>query len=267
MNDGVLILPLLATVLIASLLGSGHCVGMCGAFVTLVVAGDGGPSRQRLAVAYHLGRLASYAALGAIAGLLGGAFDIGGAAFGIQRSAIMLAGAMMVLIAAIMLLRAAGVRLPHIRLPAAPRRVLAALHRIAWTMRPLPRSAMIGVLTPLLPCGWLYAFVITAAGTAHPILGGLVMACFWIGTVPALAVLGLGVQWLAGPLRRHVPLATAFLLGAVGLWMLLGPATLPALANVAADRPLTTEAALVHVRELDQSTLPCCHAELDEHDE
>jgi len=265
MSDLLTITPLFAAVFVASLVGSGHCVGMCGAFVTIAVTGDGGPSKHRLALAYHLGRLTSYSTLGVVAGFLGAAFELGGSAIGLQRGAIVIAGCMMVIFAAIMLLRLAGLRLPPLPLPAGPsaafRRWLTALHRIAWTLRPLPRAATIGLLTPLLPCGWLYAFVITAAGTANPVAGAVVMALFWSGTVPALAILGVGAQWLSGPLRRHLPLVTALLLGAVGIWMLVGPATLPAVAASGADAPRSIEEAVHRVHQLDSSELPCCRGD------
>jgi len=269
-TDPFAILPLFGAVFVASLVGSGHCVGMCGAFVTLAVTGhapeEAARARHRLAAAYHLGRLLSYSTLGVVAGMLGAAFDLGGTAIGLQRGAIVVAGALMLVFASIMLLRMAGVRLPRLPLPArltggpasAFRSLLTRLHRLAWTLAPLPRAGAIGLLTPLLPCGWLYAFVITAAGTAHPLVGALVMAAFWAGTVPALAILGVGVQWIAGPLKRHLPFVTAVLIAAVGLWMLLVPAALPAIAASGADAPTSIDEAVTRVRDLDQSTLPCC---------
>jgi hypothetical protein len=49
----------------------------------------------------------------------------------------------------------------------------------------------------LLPCGWLYGFAVTAAGTGQAALGAAVMTAFWLGTVPAMVGVGLGVQKLA----------------------------------------------------------------------
>ena len=67
---------LLGTVLIASLLGSLHCVGMCGPFAMLAAASD----QQRKsalfpAMAYSLGRLATYTIVGVIFGSLGMALN------------------------------------------------------------------------------------------------------------------------------------------------------------------------------------------------
>ena len=74
-----------------------------------------------------------------------------------------------------------------------------------------------GTLTGLLPCGWLWAFVITAGGSGHVASGAAVMAAFWLGTVPAMV----GVLGVLGPalgrLRARMPAITAIALIAVGL--------------------------------------------------
>lgn len=79
------------------------------------------------------------------------------------------------------------------------------------------RSYAIGSLTGLLPCGWLWAFVIAAAGTGSPIRGGLTMFVFWLGTVPAMV----GLLRVTGPLlarvRARMPAITAVALIAIGL--------------------------------------------------
>ena len=62
------------------------------------------------------------------------------------------------------------------------------------------RGAATGLLTTLLPCGWLYAFVITAAGTGNALAGAGLMATFWVGTLPMLTIVGIGVRKLAAPL-------------------------------------------------------------------
>jgi uncharacterized protein len=88
--------------------------------------------------------------------------------------------------------------------------------------RAASRAWRIGVLTGLLPCGWLWAFVVSAAGTASPWTGAAVMAVFWLGTVPAMT----GVLVFAGPLfdrlRQRLPVITACVL------IVLGVATLAA---------------------------------------
>ena len=164
---------LISAVFIASLLGSMHCAGMCGAFVAFAVAGDGRPqaSRASLNAAYNGGRLITYVALGAIAGSLGAALDLGGSMLGVQRTAAIAAGVMMIGFGGLAILRASGTRIPRLPLPGTLQRFVAAGHRIAFDLPPMTRALVVGLLTTLLPCGWLYAFAITAAGTASPALG------------------------------------------------------------------------------------------------
>ena len=159
---------LFVTVLLASLLGSLHCAGMCGAFVAFAI-GAGDPavkvSRNVLMGLYHAGRLLTYVTLGAIAGTLGAGIDLGGQMVGLQRAAAILSGTMMVGFGAITLMRLSGIKLAHARVPARWTAFVSSVNRSAMRYSPSVRAVATGLLTTLLPCGWLYAFVITAAGT------------------------------------------------------------------------------------------------------
>ena len=64
-------------------------------------------------------------------------------------------------------------------------------------LTPLPRALSTGLLTAFLPCGWLYLFALKAAETGSPLRGALFMIAFWLGSVPALVLVGAGVQTLA----------------------------------------------------------------------
>jgi sulfite exporter TauE/SafE len=234
---------LLATVFVASLTGSLHCAGMCGPFACFALTGGRGAGtahRALLHVAYNGGRLLTYAALGTVAGAAGAALDLGGAAFGFQRIALVAAGALMILIGAVTLVQILGLRVP---VPAPPGRLgdlLRAAHTRAARLSPTRRALVIGMLSTFLPCGWLYAFAVTAAGTGSPMLGAATMAVFWAGTLPVMVGLGAGVQAAAGRLRRHMPAITAALLVFLGLLAVAGRFSVPALR---ADQRLAAEIA------------------------
>jgi uncharacterized protein len=89
---------------------------------------------------------------------------------------------------------------------------------------------VLGLATTLLPCGWLYAFAVVAAGTGQALGGAAVMAAFWAGTVPALALVGVGIAGLGARVRRHVPVLTSLALLCVGLVAVFGRMNVPALA-------------------------------------
>ena len=195
---------LLAGIVATSVVGSVHCLAMCGPLVGL----HGGAKTMRLAVVHALGRLTTYVLLGALAGLVGSAVNLAGRVANVQRAATLIAAG---LIVALGVLQVTYRRTPGRRSPFA-----AALVRIR------PKSAarrawLIGTLTGLLPCGWLWAFVITAAGTASLVGGALVMLAFWVGTVPAMV----GLLRVTGPLfariRSRMPAITAVALIVVGL--------------------------------------------------
>jgi uncharacterized protein len=222
---------LLVTVAAASFLGSIHCAGMCGGFVGIAGEGLRGQARWSSQLSYNAGRLVSYALLGAAAGSLGHAVDLAGSAAGIGRVAALVSGSIMLLWGMGALLETQGVRVFRGRW-ALPKRVSVALASV----RRLPaawRGLVLGLTTTLLPCGWLYAFAVTAAGTASPLQGALLMAAFWTGNLPLLLGLGVALSTVVGRLRRHVPILSAAVIFAVGLFTVTARANLPAFAAAA----------------------------------
>jgi uncharacterized protein len=218
--DGALI-PLAGSVVVASLIGSPHCAGMCGGFVCFYSAQDG-PRRILPHAAYHLGRLTSYASLGALAGAIGIGLDRMGAAAGVQRGAAIVAGFALLVWGGLSLARAGGVR---VVLPAGLQRLgvpIVAAMRVVHAQPPAVRALVLGLVTTLLPCGWLYLYVATAAGTGSPLAGAVVMAAFWLGTVPVLAGLGIFAQRAIAPLRRRLPAISSAALIVVGLLTITG---------------------------------------------
>jgi sulfite exporter TauE/SafE len=120
------------------------------------------------------------------------------------------------------LLRAGGVRLPALARGPWRRSPLAPALRALAAQPPGRRALAVGLLTTLLPCGFLYAFVAIAAGTASPAWGAAVLATFWIGTLPVMGALGFGVPRLLEPLRARLPLVTAAVLVTLGLLTVAG---------------------------------------------
>jgi hypothetical protein len=97
---------------------------------------------------------------------------------------------------------------------------------------------MLGLSTTLVPCGWLYAFVATAAASGSFVSGVSVMAAFWLGTVPALLVAGVGIGKLVARFGAHARAATASLTVAAGVLVLVlrvaGPLPASAASNPSA---------------------------------
>jgi hypothetical protein len=193
----------------AGLLGGAHCVGMCGGFV--LVAGTAG---RRAGALFHAGRLAGYGALGAAAGFLGRALDLGGAALGLHRLRFLTAAALLFLFG----LALVGL-VPRRWLEpgaGAAARLLAAIRRrggrFAWLLLGLP----IG----LLPCGLLYPMYALAAGTGAPTRGALVLLAFGLGTLPILGGATAVLSRLRADARQRLVVATGIVMLVLSGWML-----------------------------------------------
>ena len=235
---------LFTSVLIASLAGSPHCVGMCGPLVAMAMRNkEGGKTGAMGHLGYHGGRLLSYVLLGLAAGALGGALNLGGSLLGFQKVALTASAFFLIAFGLHQLLKfwaPARRWLPKRKQGQGPgllSRLYFALNRRLGSFKPATRASALGLLSALLPCGWLYAFAAVAAGTGSAPLGALAMGAFWLGTVPLLGAFGLGIQKLLGPLERHLPVATALVLVATGLLVLSGrmQASPPSLSNAASE--------------------------------
>lgn len=218
---------LAAALFLAGLAGSvTHCAGMCGPFVLgQVSAGLGAmPTLSRLAAGgllpYHLGRLVTYTALGAAAGLLSGiAVHAGGLKLVLP---VMLAVGAGLLIA--QALGQSASWLPRLGLPAG---VTEAVSRCAAPLLAEPRGLRgfaLGLVLGFLPCGLLYSALAAAAASGSALGGAIGMAGFAAGTVPALVGVGLAGAFFG---RRFAPalrlvavpilLLNAMVLGALAL--------------------------------------------------
>ena len=231
---------LLVSVIAASFVGSIHCAGMCGGFVAL--AGGGTTRSERLfnQIAYNFGRLLSYAGLGAAAGAIGHAVDLAGSAAGLGRIAAVVSGVWMLLWGLGAMLAAQGLAVKLRQRFAAKGWNVAPWFARLQAAPPRQRAFWFGLATTLLPCGWLYAFTLSAAATANPLRGALVMAAFWLGNVPTLLGLGVVLGDALSKIRRHVPMLSASAIFVVGLVTLFTRTSLPAFAAIgAAAEPST----------------------------
>lgn len=230
-------IAVLATaVFTASLIGSMHCVGMCGPLALWAAGAGENTSRSTLFFStnlYHLGRLTTYAMAGLAAGWVGQAIDFGGDTLGIQLAAARIVGGMMILIGCVKLGSLVNQRWqsankqPEASFDAAPQpswmtRQLLRIRPFVFRL-PIPvRATLVGLLTTLLPCGWLYAFALIAAGTAQPVLGAVVMSAFWLGSVPALVSLVAGAGVMARKFKTATPVVASLLLILAGCFTASG---------------------------------------------
>ncbi len=207
-------------ILLGGLLGSSHCVGMCGGFAMLVGMNKATFRENLIAqLSYSAGRLMTYCTLGAISGYVG---------LKLVRSAPQLLNvpAALCLLAGLLLL-VEGLFATGIL----KRRGVAMIPQAGCLMSPLFASMLklpglrnafsAGLLTGMLPCGLLYAFVSLAASTGDLLRGMSVMLVFGLGTVPMMVATGAGAMLLKIATRQRLMKAAAWcvvLTGALTVW-------------------------------------------------
>lgn len=197
-------LGVIGAAFLAGLLGSVHCVGMCGAFAASC-------ARTRTGLpAWHLGRVATYAALGALAGAVGQLLP--GPAW--------LPAALASVLLAWFALAIAGL-VPEPRL--VPPGLTTAANR-AIGAPSAGAQFVFGVINGFLPCGLVYSALTVPVALARPVPGAIAMAAFGAGTVPALSLAAFGLRkvLMATRARRRL---FALLILTVGLWMIWSRAT------------------------------------------
>ena len=141
--------------------------------------------------------------------------------------AAIVSGSLMVAWAAGTIASHAGVKVPVTLAPEWARKAIGGALTIARDRSRTPRAFLIGVATTLLPCGWLYTFVVVAGGTGSAPLGAYVMLVFWVGTLPMLTMVVAGAGHLLGPLARRMPIATAMIVLVLGLLSIAGKLRMP----------------------------------------
>lgn len=216
----------LVTAFLTGLLGSAHCLGMCGGISGLFALHSSvrGLRRQLpMALVYNGGRLASYALLGFAVATVGSRF--GGLSPAVGKPVRLIAGAVIILIG---LQIAFNLRALDI-LERAGGMVWERISPVAGRLLPvdsLPRALGLGLLWGLLPCGLVYSVLLVAATSLRSVDGTLIMLAFGIGTTPAMLMTGLGAARLAQVMQdRRTRLGAGLLIVMLGILTLFMPIT------------------------------------------
>ena len=166
---------------ILGLMGSFHCVGMCGPIAFLLPVDRSNSVRKiTQTFTYHLGRLLAYGLMGLIFGLIGRSLYI----FGIQQQLSITIGVLMIVV---VLIPSRIVNKYKISQPIyiGISKVKSALGK-ALKKKTADTFLTIGFLNGFLPCGLVYMAVFAALATGQTLLGSLYMVVFGLGTVPLM---------------------------------------------------------------------------------
>lgn len=218
----------LAVIFGLGLVSSLHCVQMCGPIVLSysLPLSQQAPNRQWLAhLSYNAGRILTYAALGAVAGLTGQTIGFVGSLAGAENMAALIAGGLMVIAGLLMLDLLPGANFLRFD----PLRPLARLLKplgARISSSTVASKFSLGLMLGFLPCGLIYAalFKAVAAGTA--LAGSLTMAAFGLGTAGSLMLLGIfssAISFKLGRWGSHLAAISVTLLGVFLVWRGLMP--------------------------------------------
>ena len=185
---------LAAAALVAGLLGGVHCIGMCGGIAGALSAAARGPALRRQA-AFNLGRIASYAAAGALAGGLGSLVQALGPVNAAQTALFIVANIFMVLLG----LYVAGWGRSLLRLESAGGalwRHVGPLRRHFLPIDSDARALGAGAVWGWIPCGLVYSMLALALASGSALAGAGVLLAFGLGTLPAMVGAGVAAQRL-----------------------------------------------------------------------
>ncbi|MCG6892431.1 MAG: sulfite exporter TauE/SafE family protein [Desulfobacteraceae bacterium] len=212
----------LGAMFLLGILGSGHCVGMCGPLVVAFPAACRGMLPH---VFYHIGRVAAYTCIGAFLGGVGGIL----ASLGrdpllwtsrLQLLCAFVAGGFLLLFG---LMRIRLIREPAWLYPDSLDCIPGLRGVVAADITRKGPTAMlrIGLFLGLLPCGLSYAAFGRALASGGFVEGGAMVLAFGLGTVPALLAVGLGAGRLLQRYRAYSDPIAGMIMMAMAAHLLL----------------------------------------------
>ena len=227
------------TALLFGLLGSFHCVGMCGPIAFLMPVDRNNPVKRFFQVlSYHSGRLFTYAMLGLVLGYLGRGLQL----FGLQQQVSIAVGVLMILV----------ILIPHKRMGtysfSKPAYRLVNRLKTALGVQLKKKKAStfftLGLLNGLLPCGLVYMAIFGAIASGGGVQGGIYMLFFGLGTLPLMTTAIYLGNFLKGKTKqllvKAIPVAVVlmgclFILRGLGLGIpYISPSNQVAVAEVSA---------------------------------
>lgn len=207
---------MLFSALILGLLGSLHCVGMCGPIAFMLPVDRSNSFRKVSQIAiYHFGRILAYSIIGLVFGLLGKSLYI----FGIQQQLSIIIGVLMIVV----------VILPHKFI--GKYNLSKPLYRVISKVKSSLGKALkkktadtfltIGFLNGFLPCGLVYMAVFGSIATGSLLEGSLYMILFGIGTIPLMtSAIYLG-KFLNSTIKQRIQKAIPVFVVIIGILFIL----------------------------------------------
>ncbi|WP_412985929.1 sulfite exporter TauE/SafE family protein [Pontimicrobium sp. IMCC45349] len=207
---------MLLSALVLGLLGSFHCVGMCGpiAFMLPVDRTNTYKKASQIAI-YHFGRLLSYSIIGLFFGLIGKSLYI----FGLQQQLSIAIGVLMIIVVLIPYKTFSKYNFskPLFKIIS---KVKSALGKELKKKSP-DTFLTIGFLNGFLPCGLVYMAVFAAIATGSIAKGSIYMLVFGLGTIPLMTTAIYISRFLSGQVRQRIQKAIPVFVIVIGALFIL----------------------------------------------
>jgi len=207
---------MLVSAFILGLLGSFHCVGMCGPIAFMLPVDRSNTVKKITQIAiYHFGRLLAYSIIGLIFGLIGKSLYI----FGFQQQLSIIIGVLMILVVLIpqQNFNKYNFSKPIYRLISKVKTALGS----AMKKKTMDTFLTIGFLNGFLPCGLVYMALFAAIAGGNAINGSLYMAVFGLGTIPLMTTAIYFSQFLKGKARQRIQKAIPVFVILIGALFIL----------------------------------------------
>jgi len=184
--------------LVIGMVGSLHCIGMCGPIaISLPLGSNSWWNKMLGSLTYNIGRLLTYGVLGLLFGFMGKGLELAG----LQRWASILIGSVMVLSVVFPALFKGKLQLEQFLFGFAAKMV--GKFRKLFAIHSFPSLLLIGLLNGLLPCGLVYVALAGALNT-NDVIGGVVfMLVFGLGTIPVMLTIPLLGNIIGNSFRRR----------------------------------------------------------------
>jgi sulfite exporter TauE/SafE len=206
----------LGLIFILGLVSSLHCVQMCGPIVLAFSLPLSHREALRAQVHYNAGRILTYAALGALAGTLGGGIGLLGRLAGLASGARVFAGSAMIVAGILTIGLVPSNNLVTIQKQGVTKRFSQFLGR--RLLAPKGKFTL-GLTLGFLPCGLVYAALLKAVDSGSALAGALTMLAFGAGTAVALLTIGAASSFVRFPRWSNRLAAVSMLLaGALLVW-------------------------------------------------
>lgn len=215
MNSLYYELPL---VFISGVLGSAHCIGMCGAISVMMNIGSTGVRGALVRqVLWSVGRVFTYAFLGMVVGFAG--LRLTKSEFLTSQSNVVNLQAGFAILAGVLLIVQGMIAAGWFRKNVRAGGACLTASIFGKFLRGGSRTGVFiaGILTGFLPCGLVYSFLALAAASTSVWKGPLIMTSFGLGTIPVMLVTGAGLSLASLKLRERLMKTAAFCVLITGL--------------------------------------------------